>query len=70
MTAYEIRKLANSRYAGIIRHKNGNLYAVNGKCKMQINGVWVDAVLYVQSSKPFGQFCRAESDFANFEEVL
>ena len=31
----------------IFRHyKNNNVYVVTGKCKLQVDDVWVDGVLY------------------------
>jgi hypothetical protein len=47
------------------KHKNGVIYYLDHACQMQIDGKWVDAVAY-HSIKPFGQYCRAISDFKKF----
>ena len=59
----------------VVKHnKTENLYLlVNDKCKVKINGEWVDAVIYQGKDKESGKtkcFVREKSDFdSHFTEV-
>ena len=59
----------------VVKHnKTENLYLlVNDKCKVKINGEWVDAVIYQGKDKESGKtkcFVREKSDFdSHFTDV-
>ena len=59
----------------VVKHnKTENLYLlVNDKCKVKINGEWVDAVIYQGKDKESGKtkcFVREKSDFdSHFTEA-
>lgn len=49
----------------MIRHTGNNkIYRLTDKCKVQINGEWVDGYVYCNSSETY---CRASTDFKKFE---
>lgn len=49
----------------IVKHMNGNIYYLDSVGQMQVDGEWVESVMY-HCIQPFGNFCRAIDDFSNF----
>jgi len=44
----------NIKLNGLYKHyKNGNLYTVVDFCKIQVNDVWIDAVIYTDSRSKY-----------------
>lgn len=66
MTPEFLRKAIKATGTVTMQHENGKVYYADCLGKMQINGEWVEAVMYHQII-PFGWYCRAIDDFDKFK---
>lgn len=55
--------MENKQNKVFIHYENNEEYRVIDKCKIQINDVWVDALIYVHNKKPYDKFVRTEYEF-------
>jgi hypothetical protein len=68
MHADFLRQAIKQEGGVLLRHHGGSLYYVDHIGKMQVNGEWVEAIMY-HALLPFGWYCRAIDDFEKFEYV-
>ena len=50
----------------ITKHENGVTYHLKELCKVQINGEWVQGVIYFSIIPKAETYCRAIDDFEKF----
>lgn len=68
MTPEHIRLVTLVAGRVIIKHENGNVYVIDGLCKVQVDGEWYDAVNYHQADTG-DTHCRRIDDFAKFKYI-